>query len=112
VTLLAGKTEFDDRTGTTAVKHRTRDMPARERCPVLLGASHAWAQLGLTVAPSPAKKPSLPWLVQTSPRAEEWPVLVCPLAAAKQMAPTAFSSPLLSKSCNLCFPLLSNPKCP
>lgn len=111
LTILAGKAEFDDRIVTTAVKHRTRDMPARERCPVLLGASHSWEQPDLTVAPSPAKKLFLPWLVQTQPHADEWPVLVCASAAAKQMAPAAFSSPLLSESSNLCFLLLPNQKC-
>lgn len=42
--------------------------------------------------------------------ADQWPVLVCPLAAAKQMAPAVFSSPLLSENSNLCFLLLPNQK--
>lgn len=37
--ILAGETEYDDAIVTTAVKHRTRGLPARELCPMLLGAS-------------------------------------------------------------------------
>lgn len=44
LTILAGKAGFDDRFVITTVKHRTRAVPVRERCPVLwslplLGAS-------------------------------------------------------------------------
>lgn len=111
LTILAGKAEFDDRLVITSVKHRTRDVPVRERSPVLLepptpGSSWIhWCTLASQEAVPALPGPNLAscWWV-ASPGLS--------ITAAKQMALAEFSSPLLSKSSNLCVLLLPSQKWP
>lgn len=109
--ILAEKAEFDDRFVITTVKHRIRDVPVRERCPVLLEPptpGSSW-----THHPTLSSQDSVPALPCPNLAWCWW--VASPglsIAAAKQMALAEFSSPLLSKSSNLCVLLLPSQNWP